>query len=101
MKRSNPHYQSIGRYILGSIVIASVLGLIAFGLISYAQDIAEQRQFDSIQNSRFLVYTNDGQLYGTNFDLVVDKETGVQYIHTGNGISPLYNSDGSLYVTIE
>ena len=101
MKRISTRHLSILRFV-GIVTTAVVITwLICTAIISCTRDNAEQQRLESVQSSRFLMYGDDGQLYGTDFDLMIDKETGVQYVYTGSDISPLYNPDGTLYVTIE
>ncbi len=54
------------------------------------------------QNQRFTVKHSQSSFSNGKIQIIIDNETGVNYIQTigigYSGITPLLNSDGSIYV---
>ena len=60
---------------------------------------------EDIETTRLLFSENDGELKVKDYDVIIDKETGVQYLgittNHGYSITPLLESDGTPFVTEE
>ena len=50
---------------------------------------------DGQQNS-ISMYYRSGLTYVPNYTIYIDNETGVLYLNTRTGITPMYNTDGTL-----
>lgn len=56
---------------------------------------------EDVKNARFVRYSKDG-MYAVDYDLIIDMETGVQYMIVPNvGVTVLMNPDGTPVVTTE
>ena len=63
-------------------------------------------QLEKVKTSRFIGYTTDGEMVPIDGNIMIDKETGVQYLVTTNGlfgyeITPLVDQYGMPYTTVE
>lgn len=60
---------------------------------------------EDIETTRFIFYESDGDLKVKDYDVIIDKETGVQYLgittNRGYSITPLLENDGTPFVTEE
>lgn len=62
---------------------------------------------EEVNNSRFVLYGNDGERELRGYFIIVDMETGVQYLYVHNDysdgyvITPLLNQDGTPYSMVE
>ena len=65
---------------------------------------------EEVNNSRFVLYGDDGEIELRDYFIIVDMETGVQYLYVHNGggyysdgyvVTPLLNQDGTPYSMIE
>ena len=46
----------------------------------------------------FLFYDTDSYGEGNCVEVIVDSDTGVNYLYYGGGICPRYNADGTIFV---
>lgn len=65
---------------------------------------------EEVNNSRFVLYGDDGERELRDYFIIVDMETGVQYLYVHNGggdysdgyvVTPLLNQDGTPYSMVE
>lgn len=60
---------------------------------------------EELETSRFVIYDSDANQITRDYNVIVDKETGVQYFAMRIGynwhLMPLFNSDGTLYTVVE
>lgn len=50
---------------------------------------------ESVNDTEYQIWLNVGSCFVCSF---IDKETGVWYVSTSEGVTPRLNADGSLYV---
>lgn len=84
------------------VVFTGIIGWsIQFGAKSYL----EQCQMEQAKNADFMMYTNNGEMLGMEHEVIVDMDTGYQYlvfnIHGDYVIAPRVSEDGTFYKTIE
>ena len=85
-----------------SLAVASIITWpILFGIKSYTQ----LYQMEQAKTADFVMYTNDGKMLGMEHEVIVDMDTGYQYlvfnIHGDYVIAPRVSEDGTFYKTIE
>lgn len=75
--------------------------LISFGAKSYLK----QYQMEQAKTADFVMYTSNGEMLGMEHEVIVDIDTGYQYlvfnIHGDYVIAPRVSEDGTFYKTIE
>ena len=91
------HFTEKASVVLPILVITILFGFILW--IWFNAPIQEQ-ELEEVSNARFVKYSEDG-MEALDYDLVIDMETGVQYMITDYGITPLLNPDGTPIVTVE
>lgn len=65
----------------------------------HIQDVRAQ-ELEEVANARFVEYSKEG-MKAVDYDLIIDKDTGVQYLVTDDGVTVLMNPDGTPVVTTE
>lgn len=86
-----------------SIVFAGVVGLsICLGA---AKTHLKQYRMEQTKTADFVMYTSDGEMLGMEHEVIVDMDTGYQYlvfnIHGDYVIAPRVSEDGTFYKTVE
>lgn len=84
------------------IIFVNVIILsISFGFKSYLK----QYQMEQAKTADFVMYTSDGEKLGMEHEVIVDMDTGYQYlVFNINGdyvIAPRVSEDGNFYKTVE
>lgn len=86
---------------LFTFFIYVVLLSISFGAKSYLK----QCQMEEAKTADFVMYTSDGEMLGMEHEVIVDMDTGYQYlvfnIDDDYVIAPRVSEDGTFYKTIE
>lgn len=86
---------------LSVIFVNVVCWSIYFGAKSYLK----QYQMEQAKTADFVMYTNDGEMLGMEHDVIIDMDTGYQYlvfnIHGDYVIAPRISEDGTFYKTVE
>lgn len=85
-----------------AIVFSGVIGWsISFG----AKSCLKQYQMEQAKTADFVMYTSGGEMLGMEHEVIVDMDTGYQYlvfnIHGDYVIAPRISEDGTFYKTIE
>ena len=84
------------------VIFVGIIGLsIAFGINS----CRKQYQMEQAKTADFVMYTNNGEMLGMEHEVIVDMDTGYQYlvfnIDGDYVIAPRVSEDGTFYKTIE
>lgn len=84
------------------VIFVGIIGLsIAFGINS----CLKQHQIEQAKTADFVMYTNGGEMLGMEHEVIIDMDTGYQYlvfnIHGDYVIAPRISEDGTFYKTIE
>lgn len=83
------------------VVISTLLSSIAFGLADYNRS----NQLEKAKTADFVRYTTNGETLGLDYEVIVDMDTGYQYLLfyiNGDYVAvPRVDEDGSFYKTIE
>lgn len=86
---------------LSTVFIYVVVLSIGFVAKSYAK----QYQMEQAKTADFVMYTSGGEMLGMEHEVIVDMDTGYQYlvfnIHGDYVIAPRVSEDGTFYKTIE
>lgn len=74
---------------------------IGFGIKSYLK----QCQMEQAKTADFVMYTSGGEMLGMEHEVIIDMDTGYQYlvfnIHGDYVIAPRVSEDGTFYKTVE
>ena len=91
-------YMSIFLFVVFVYIISC---LILFGIGSYLK----QHQMEQAKTADFVMYTSDGEMLGMEHEVIIDMDTGYQYlvfnIHGDYVIAPRISEDGTFYKTVE
>lgn len=84
------------------VVFCVIAGFsIGFGINSYLK----QCQIEQAKTADFVMYTNNGEKLGVEHEVIIDMDTGYQYlVFNINGdyvVAPRISKDGTFYKTIE
>ena len=84
------------------LVFIGIVGLsIGLGTESYLK----QCQMEQAKTADFVLYTSDGEMLGMEHEVIIDMDTGYQYlvfnIHGDYVIAPRISEDGTFYKTVE
>lgn len=86
---------------LSTIFVGVVCWSIHFG----AKNYLKQYQMEQAETADFVMYTNGGEMLGMEHEVIIDMDTGYQYlvfnIHGDYVIAPRISEDGTFYKTIE
>lgn len=86
---------------LSVVFVNVVLWSICFGAKSYLK----QCQMEQAKTADFVMYTSGGEMLGMEHEIIIDMDTGYQYlvfnIHGDYVIAPRISEDGTFYKTIE
>lgn len=81
------------------------LCIICFSVGFVAKSCSKQYQMEQAKTADFVMYTNDGEMLGMEHEVIVDMDTGYQYlVFNINGdyvIAPRVSEDGTFYKTVE
>lgn len=70
-----------------------------------AESCSKQYQMEQAKTADFVMYTNNGEALGMEHEVIVDMDTGYQYlVFNINGdyvIAPRVSEDGTFYKTVE
>ena len=85
-----------------SVVFIGIISLsITFGINS----CLKQHQMEQAKTADFVMYTSNGEMLGMEHEVIIDMDTGYQYlvfnIHGDYVIAPRISEDGTFYKTIE
>ena len=85
-----------------AVVFSDVIGwLMSFGAKNYLQ----QYQMEQAKTADFVMYTSGGEMLGMEHEVIIDMDTGYQYlvfnIRGDYVIAPRVSEDGTFYKTIE
>ena len=84
------------------VALAFIISLpIIFGIKNYMI----QHQIEQTKTADFVMYTSDGEMIGMEPEVIVDMDSGYQYlvfnIHGDYVIAPRISEDGTFYKTVE
>lgn len=89
-----------------SIVLSVVfVGIISCSILFGIKSCLKHYQMEQAETADFVMYTNNGEMLGMEHEVIVDMDTGYQYlvfnIHGDYVIAPRVAEDGTFYKTIE
>ena len=88
-------------WLLIAVTVFGILYVIFTMLIIFSSPYKGSSDLEDVKNARFVRYSKDG-MYAVDYDLIIDMETGVQYMIVPNvGVTVLTNPDGTPVVTTE
>lgn len=81
------------------------IGVVIWSISSGFKSYLKQYQMEQAKTADFVMYTSDGEKLGMEHEVIVDMDTGYQYlVFNINGdyvIAPRVSEDGSFYKTVE
>lgn len=81
------------------------VGIISCLILLGINSCLKQRQMEQAKTTDFVMYTSDGEMLGMEHEVIVDMDTGYQYlvfnIRGDYVIAPRVSEDGTFYKTIE
>lgn len=81
------------------------VGIINWSILFGIKSCLKQHQLEQAKTADFVMYTNNGEMLGMEHEVIVDMDTGYQYlvfnIHGDYVIAPRVSEDGTFYKTIE
>ena len=90
---------------IATFLIAEFCGAIGLLIIFGGKSYLEQYKMEQVKSADFMMYTSDGEMLGMKHEVIVDMDTGYQYlvfnIHGDYVIAPRISEDGTFYKTIE
>ena len=93
-----------------TIIFLSCFSLVAASIITWPilfgiKSCTQLYQTEQAKTADFVMYTNDGEMLGMEHEVIVDMDTGYQYlVFYINGdyvIAPRISEDGTFYKTVE
>lgn len=85
-----------------SVVFISV---VFWSICFVGKSCLKQYQMEQAKTADFVMYTSDGEMLGMEHEVIVDMDTGYQYLvfHINDDyvIAPRISEDGTFYKTIE
>lgn len=85
-----------------SVVFVNV---VLWSICFRAKNDLKQYQIEQAKTADFVMYTNNGEMLGMEHEVIIDMDTGYQYlVFNINGdyvIAPRVSKDGTFYKTIE
>ena len=86
-------------------LVAVFCGLIGSAISFGAKSYLKQYQMEQVKTADFVMYTSDGEMLKMGHEVIVDRDTGYQYlvfnIHGDYVIAPRVSEDGTFYKTTE
>lgn len=80
-------------------------GIVGLSIGFWANSCSKQYQMEQAKTADFVMYTSDGEMLGMEHEVIIDMDTGYQYlvfnIHGDYVIAPRVSEDGTFYKTIE
>ena len=84
------------------VVFIAIINLVTY---LWAESYSKQYQMEQAKTADFVMYTNDGETLGMEHEVIIDMDTGYQYlvfnIHGDYVIAPRVSEDGTFYKTVE
>lgn len=84
---------------------AAIISVILFSLCFWLASVNGANQLEKAKTADFVMYTSDGEMLGMEHEVIIDMDTGYQYlvfnIHGNYVITPRVSEDGTFYKTIE
>lgn len=84
---------------------AAIISILLFSLCFKLANVNRVNQLEKTKTADFVMYTSDGAMLGMEHEVIVDMDTGYQYlVFNINGdyvIAPRISEDGTFYKTIE
>ena len=81
------------------------VGIISCSILLGINICLKQHQMEQAKTADFVMYTSDGEMLGMEHEVIVDMDTGYQYlvfnIHGDYVIAPRVSEDGTFYKTVE
>lgn len=81
------------------------IGVISWSILFGIKSCMRQSQMEQAKTADFVMYTNNGEMLGMEHEVIVDMNTGYQYlVFYINGdyvIAPRISEDGTFYKTVE
>lgn len=81
------------------------IGVIGWSILFGIESCMRQSQMEQAKTADFVMYTNNGEMLGMEHEVIVDMNTGYQYlVFYINGdyvIAPRISEDGTFYKTVE
>ena len=84
-----------------------VVFIAIINLVTYlgVESCSKQYQMEQAKTADFVMYTNNEEMLGMEHEVIVDMDTGYQYlvfnIHGDYVIAPRVSEDGTFYKTVE
>lgn len=80
-------------------------GIISWSILSGIKSRLEQFRIEQTKTADFIMYTDNGKIFGMEHEVIVDTDTGYQYlvfnVHGDYVIAPRISEDGTFYKTVE
>lgn len=86
-------------------LFAAIISVLLFSLCFGLANVNRTNQLEKAKAADFVRYTANGEMVGLDYEVIVDMDTGYQYLLfyvNGNYVAvPRVDEDGSFYKTIE
>ena len=90
---------------MSTFLFVVFIGVIIWSISSGVKSYSKQHQMEQAKTADFVMYTSDREKIGMEHEVIVDMDTGYQYlVFNINGdyvIAPRVSEDGSFYKTVE
>ena len=87
------------------LISAVFVGVLCWSICFLVENCSKQHQMKQAKTADFVMYTNDGEMLGLDYEVIVDMDTGYQYLIfciNGNYVAvPRVDENGNFYKTIE
>lgn len=81
------------------------VGIISCSILLGINSYLKQSQMEQAKTANFVMYTDNGEMLGMEYGVIIDMDTGYQYlVFNINGdyvVAPRISEDGTFYKTIE
>lgn len=90
---------------MSTFLFVVFIGVVIWSISSGVKSYSKQYQMEQAKTADFVMCTSDGEKLGMEHEVIVDMDTGYQYlVFNINGdyvIAPRVSEDGNFYKTIE
>lgn len=92
-------------YYASLVLIGVIMSLLLFSIAYSCADYSRSSQLEKAKTADFVRYTTNGEMVGLDYEVIVDMDTGYQYLLfyiNGDYVAvPRVDEDGNFYKTIE
>ena len=90
---------------MSTFLFVVFIGVVIWSIFSGVKSCLKQYQMEQAKTADFVMYTSDGEKLRMEHEVIVDMDTGYQYlvfnVHGDYVIAPRVSEDGSFYKTVE